>query len=89
MTEKKTLKSNNTKKKLSYKEGRELESLPKLIEELELEIEELQIQVNSPEFFKQDSEFTSKQLNHLADLESKLETAYSRWEELEAIQQNN
>lgn len=88
-TEKKTLKSNNTKKKLSYKEGRELESLPKLIEELELEIEELQIQVNSPEFFKQDSEFTSKQLNHLADLESKLETAYSRWEELEAIQQNN
>ena len=89
VTEKKQVKSNNVKKKLSYKEGRELESLPKLIEELESEIEELQTQVNSPDFFKQDSDFTSKQLNHLADLESKLETAYSRWEELEAIQQNN
>ena len=83
--EKKPTKSNNVKKKLSYKEGRELESLPKLIEELETEIEELQTQVNSPDFFKQDSDFTNKQLNHLADLESKLETAYSRWEELEAI----
>ncbi len=83
--EKKPAKSNNVKKKLSYKEVRELESLPKLIEELEIEIEELQTQVNSPDFFKQDSDFTNKQLNHLADLESKLETAYSRWEELEAI----
>lgn len=89
VAEKKQVKSNNVKKKLSYKEGRELESLPKLIEELETEIEELQTQVNSPDFFKQDSDFTSEQLNHLADLESKLETAYSRWEELEAIQQNN
>jgi ATP-binding cassette subfamily F protein uup len=86
---KKVTKSNNVKKKLSYKEGRELESLPKLIEELESQIEELQTQVNSPDFFKQDSDFTSQQLNQLTELESKLETAYSRWEELEAIQQNN
>ncbi len=86
VTDKKPIKSNNVKKKLSYKEGRELESLPKLIEELETQIEELQMQVNSPDFFKQDSDFTNKQLNHLADLESKLETAFSRWEELEAIQ---
>ena len=88
-TDKKVVKTNNVKKKLSYKDARELESLPKLIEDLENELEELQTQVNSAEFFKQDSEFTTKQLNQLADLESKLETAYSRWEELEAIQQNN
>ncbi|NVK25873.1 MAG: ATP-binding cassette domain-containing protein, partial [Gammaproteobacteria bacterium] len=81
-------KSSNVKKKLSYKEVRELESLPKLIEELETEISELQESVNSPDFFKQESDFTSKQLNHLAECESKLEIAYSRWEELEEKQQS-
>jgi len=77
------------KKKLSYKEVRELESLPKLIEDLESDVEQLQEEVNSPEFFKQDPEETAARLNHLSDQESKLETAYARWEELEEKQQNN
>lgn len=80
--------SKNQNKKLSYKEVRELESLPKLIEELEQNISELQEVVNAPDFFKQDSKITSNQLNQLADFESKLETAFSRWEELEEKQQN-
>lgn len=82
------IKDNKSKKKLSYKDVRELESLPKMIEELESNISEIQEFVNSPDFFKQDSDFTAERLNHLADLESKLEIAYSRWEELEEIQQN-
>ena len=77
------------KKKLSYKEGRELESLPKQIEELEDELESLQAEVNSPAFFKQNSEETANALNHLASMESKLEVAYARWEELEEKQQNS
>lgn len=77
---------NKVKKKLSYKEATELESLPKLLEELESKLSEIQEIVNSADFFKQDSEFTTKQLNHLAEAESKLEIAYSRWEELEEKQ---
>jgi ATP-binding cassette subfamily F protein uup len=75
-----------TKKKLSYNEVRELESLPKKIETLETEIDSLQTEVNDPEFFKQDSELTTTKLNQLAELESNLEIAYARWEELEEKQ---
>lgn len=72
--------------KLSYKLKRELEQLPALLEALEFEVDELQQQVNSPEFFKQDSEQTQKTLNQLQQAESKLETAFMRWEELEQLQ---
>ncbi len=40
-----------TKKKLSFKESKELEELPKIIEHLETEISELQEQVNQSDFF--------------------------------------
>ncbi len=76
------------KKKLSYKEVRELESLPKEIESLENELEQAQLLVNDPEFFKQDAETTAKALNHLSDIESKLEATFERWEELEEKQTN-
>ncbi|TMP34251.1 ATP-binding cassette ATPase Uup [Pseudoalteromonas rubra] len=72
--------------KLSYKLKLELEALPGKVEALENELEEQQNLVNSPEFFKQDPETTQTALNHLADLESKLEAAFERWEELEALQ---
>jgi ATP-binding cassette subfamily F protein uup len=72
--------------KLSYKLKRELEELPALLESLEQEVEELQEVVNSPDFFKQDSEQTQKTLNQLQQAESKLETAFMRWEELEQLQ---
>ncbi|MGB0860839.1 MAG: ATP-binding cassette ATPase Uup [Pseudoalteromonas spongiae] len=72
--------------KLSYKLKRELEDLPALLESLEQEVEELQEVVNSPDFFKQDSEQTQKTLNQLQQAESKLETAFMRWEELEQLQ---
>jgi ATP-binding cassette subfamily F protein uup len=59
-----------------------------MIEQLENEIEELQSVVNSPDFFKQEQDFTSKTLNQLTECESKLEQSYARWEELEEKQQN-
>ncbi|WP_440056146.1 ATP-binding cassette ATPase Uup [Pseudoalteromonas sp. T1lg65] len=72
--------------KLSYKLKLELESLPSKVEELEKAVEEQQQLVSDPDFFKQDQQTTHAALNHLADLESKLEAAFERWEELEALQ---
>lgn len=74
-------------KKLSYKDQRELDALPELVEQLEADIENLQAQVNDPEFFKKSAEDTTPVLNQLQELESKLDTAFSRWEELEALSQ--
>ena len=71
-------------KKLSYKEKRELEQLPALIEQLETELERLQEIVNDAAFFKQTAEQTQSTLNQLQQTESKLAQAYSRWEELDA-----
>lgn len=69
--------------KLSYKEQRELEQLPQLLEELEEKLTALQEEVSSAEFFQQSHEYTSAKLQELADQEQALETAFLRWEELE------
>ena len=74
----------SSSKKLSYKEKRELEQLPALIEQLETELAALQNQVNDAEFFKQSSEQTQSTLNLLQQTESKLAQAYARWEQLDA-----
>ncbi|HEY0922412.1 ATP-binding cassette ATPase Uup [Rheinheimera pacifica] len=71
-------------KKLSYKEQRELEQLPALLEQLEAELEALQLKVNDADFFKQSAEQTQTTLNQLQQIESKLAQAYARWEELDA-----
>lgn len=72
-----------TKKKLSYKEQRELEELPQVIDNLENEISALQEQVNQADFFTQAQEQSNKILNQLAEHESNLEVAYARWQELD------
>ncbi len=79
--------SSNSSKKLSYKEKRELELLPALIETLDTELSALQQQVNDPQFFRQSAEYTQKALNQLHETESKLAHAYERWEQLEALNQ--
>ncbi|MEM5533216.1 ATP-binding cassette ATPase Uup [Pseudoalteromonas arctica] len=72
--------------KLSYKLKLELEQLPNKMEKLEAEIEAQQAVVSDSDFFKQESDVTTKALNHLAQLESDLEAALERWEELEELQ---
>jgi len=74
-----------TKKKLSFKETRELDALPAKIDELEAEIESLQEQVNAADFFSQDEKFTKEILNQLAETESNLEAVYARWQELDEL----
>ncbi|MEY8252936.1 MAG: ATP-binding cassette domain-containing protein [Colwellia sp.] len=71
------------KKKLSFKEARELEMLPEKIDELENLIDSLQAQVNDANFFSQDEKITQKVLNQLAESESNLEIVYARWQELD------
>ena len=69
--------------KLSYKEQRELEQLPQLLEELETKITVLQAEIADPAFFQQAHDITDTKLKELADTEAELETAFLRWEELE------
>jgi ABC transport system ATP-binding/permease protein len=68
-------------KKLSFKEKRELESLPTLIEQFEREHEELSLQMADPVFFRKPGFITSSK-ERLAQIGNDLSTAYGRWEKL-------
>lgn len=78
-------KTKPVKKKLSYKETRELEELPQVIDDLETLIASLQAQINQADFFSQDPQQSQKILNQLAESESKLDLAYTRWQELDEL----
>lgn len=75
-------------KKLSYKEQRELDGLPKQLEEFEHEIEALQAQVNKADFFSQDLSHTQTILDKLTQTQNALDNAFARWEELESLENN-
>jgi ATP-binding cassette subfamily F protein uup len=75
----------SSKKRLSFKENRELEALPEKVDELETLINSLQEQVNDANFFSQDSDKTKNILNQLEESESKLEIAFARWQELDEL----
>lgn len=70
-------------KKLSYKDQRELETLPKTIERLEQEQAELVAAMNDPEFFRQEKDVIARHNERLAEIGGELEVAYCRWEDLE------
>jgi ATP-binding cassette subfamily F protein uup len=70
-------------KKLSYKEQRELEQLPQLIEQLETQMTELQALMGTPEFYQQDAVKISAKQDELAQLEKQLEVTFARWAALE------
>ena len=76
-------------RKMSYKLQLELETLPAKLEALEQKLAGYQEQVNSAEFFTQDSVQTQKVLAELQACEDELETAFLRWEELEAMKQED
>ncbi|BAU47544.1 heme ABC transporter ATPase [Sulfurifustis variabilis] len=73
------------KKKLSYKEQRELESLPGRIESLEAEQQTLEARVSRSDFYQQEGAAIADAMARLNALREELERAYARWEELEAI----
>jgi ATP-binding cassette subfamily F protein uup len=71
------------KRKLSYKDARELEQLPKRIETLEADIAARSEAMNDPDFFRQDNAALTKANEALAKLQAELDTAYARWAELD------
>ncbi len=70
------------KRKLSFKEKKELEGLPTTIEALELEQSSLLEFLSNP---SDDALALKEKAERLARLETELEQAYARWQELELI----
>ncbi|MEI8572824.1 ATP-binding cassette domain-containing protein [Methylomonas sp. LW13] len=73
-------------KKLSFKEQRELEQLPALIEQLETLQTQLTAEMNEAGFYKQSPDAVAAKLAQLQTAEADLSQAYQRWDELEALQ---
>jgi len=74
--------SNN---KLSYKDQRELDQLPKKIELLEAQIAELENTMSSPDFYS-GSQNTQEIIDQAGQLSLELEQAFERWDQLEQMQ---
>jgi ABC transport system ATP-binding/permease protein len=82
----KTERTIREKRKLSFKEARELEELPGTIESLEDEKKQLQKTLNSPELYaSRDLEKVYATNDRLGVVEQDLDKAYRRWDELESL----
>ena len=75
------------KRKMSFKETKELETLPQTIEKLETDIQDLTLAMADPSFYQQDKSVIQEQQDRLSKNQKDLEAAYARWEALEALQQ--
>ncbi len=71
-------------RRLSYKDQRELEAMPDKIQRLEAEQVKLNAAAADPTLFKQDPDQASAVLQRLQSLAAELESAYARWDALEA-----
>jgi ATP-binding cassette subfamily F protein uup len=71
------------RRKLGYKEQRELDGLPAHIEGLEEQQALLELEIASPDFYQQPADIVRKQLDNLEKLNSDLESAIERWSALE------
>lgn len=70
--------------KLTYNEQRELTKIPKQLESLEKQIEQMQLEMAAPEFYQRETQEIARFKQELMNQESLLATMYARWEELEA-----
>ncbi|MGR9046390.1 MAG: ATP-binding cassette domain-containing protein [Gammaproteobacteria bacterium] len=73
------------KKKLSYKEQKELDELPDLIGRLETDQSAINEIINAPDFYKNEQAVIAQTLDQLKAIDEKLEQAYQRWDELETM----
>lgn len=71
------------KRKLSYKDQRDLEALPKRIEQLEASIDECHGVLGNPDTYQKEPQYAAGIQDKLEKLESELQQAYQRWEALE------
>lgn len=74
------------KRRLSYKEAKELQELPQKIEALEKEKQQLAATLSSPAFYANNDAANIRQASaRLAYLDAELDGAYHRWNELEDL----
>ncbi|HAF00068.1 MAG TPA: ABC transporter ATP-binding protein, partial [Methylophilaceae bacterium] len=69
--------------KLSFKEHKELESLPALIEALEKEQADINLALANPDIYREDTEKVKQLQARLTEIASDIETKLIRWDELE------
>jgi ATP-binding cassette subfamily F protein uup len=72
-------------RKLTFKEQKELEELPKRIEELEAEQQKLHAVMADPAFYRECGNKVASTTTRLENVEKELAVVYKRWEELEAV----
>lgn len=78
-------KATPTARRLSHQERRELEKLPGKIEALEEEQSQWHGRMADPAFYRQEGDAIARATQRATELAAELETAYRRWEELEAV----
>jgi ABC transport system ATP-binding/permease protein len=71
------------KKKLSYKETRELEALPMQIEQLETQIAASTERMQQVDFYLQAADLIQAHSHQLESLQAQLDRAFARWAELD------
>ncbi|MHB8111490.1 MAG: ABC transporter ATP-binding protein, partial [Syntrophorhabdaceae bacterium] len=75
------------KKRLSFKETKELELLPAAIEALEEEQKQLMETLNSPDFYAGQDRSAIQAVNERWQaVQKELDAAYGRWDQLEKLQ---
>ncbi len=76
--------SRSGKKKLSFREQRELDELPRRIERMESEQEALLARIASPDFYKEPADAIAAALSRVDELRDTLHDVYARWDELDS-----
>ncbi len=74
-------------KKLTFKESRELEALPPMIETLEAEKAALFAELETPDFYRKKGDAVAQTNKRVSEVTAQIEAAYARWEELEALRE--
>ncbi|HSA79117.1 MAG TPA: ATP-binding cassette domain-containing protein, partial [Nitrospirota bacterium] len=73
-------------RRLTFKEQKELETLPKRIEELETEQQQIIAVMADPAFYRESGNRVTETKARLEAVEKELVESYARWEALEALQ---
>ncbi|MCG8490325.1 MAG: ATP-binding cassette domain-containing protein [Sneathiellales bacterium] len=80
-------KPKGTRTRLSYKDQRDLDRLPALIEEMEAKKEKLEAELANPDLFTKNPDQFNKITEELGKITSDMEAAEERWLELEILQE--
>lgn len=71
------------KRKLGFKEARELEQLPGTIEALEGKLASMTAEMNDPAFYQREAAAITAHTTEVARVQAELDAAYARWAELD------